>query len=103
MALVDDKERRLLGAVEAELNRQPRQQLVFVRRGALHGPGEWIHNGADIDASKVVWARHLGAEANGKLIDYYKGGRKVWLLEPDAIPLRLRAYSTTSALLENAK
>ncbi|MBV8829445.1 MAG: hypothetical protein JO108_09500 [Acidobacteriaceae bacterium] len=100
---VDDPERRLHGVVEAELNRQPGQQLVFVRRDAWHGPGEWIHNGADIDASKVAWARDLGPETDRKLIDYYAGGRKLWLLEPDAIPLRLRTYSVTSGPSENAR
>jgi hypothetical protein len=100
---IDDPERRLHGAIEAELNREPGQQLVFVRRDAWHGPGEWIHNGADIDASKVVWARDLGSETDRKLIDYYAGGREVWVLEPDAIPLRLRPYSVSSGPLENAR
>jgi hypothetical protein len=100
---VNDPERQLHGAVEGELNRLPGQQLVFVRRGAWHGTGEWIHNGADIDASKVVWARDLGADADGRLIDYYRGGRKAWLLEPDAIPPRLGAYERNSGLLEKAQ
>jgi hypothetical protein len=87
---VDDPERQMHRAVNAELNRQPGKQLVFVRRGVWHGPGEWIHNSADIDASRIVWVRDLGQENDRKLIDYY-GGRTVWLLEPDTIPPRLRA------------
>ncbi len=48
---------------------------------------EWVYNGADIDASRVVWARDLGAE-NKKLLRYYPD-RTAWLLEPDSRPPRL--------------
>ncbi len=78
-------------AVDEELERQPGMQLVFVRRDAWHNSGEWVYNSADIDASKIVWAHDLGEQNNRKLLDYYPG-RKAWLLEPDAIPPRLRPY-----------
>jgi len=86
-------------ALMQELNREPGKQLVFVRRGPWHTSGEWIHNSADIDASKVVWARDLGEEDDQKLLEYYRG-RKAWLLEPDAIPPRLRRYGSGSGPFE---
>ncbi len=67
-------------------------QLVFVRYSAAHRFEEWIGNEADIDGSKVVWARDLGPDENQKLIRYFPH-RKLWLLEPDIRPPRLSVYS----------
>ncbi|MBV9762177.1 MAG: hypothetical protein JO340_16565 [Acidobacteriaceae bacterium] len=78
-------------AVLVDLNRQPGPQLVFVRRLPWRDSSEWIQNRADIDSARIVWARDLGSESNKKLRDYYPG-RAAWLLEPDAIPPRLRPY-----------
>ncbi len=52
---------------------------------------EWVYNTADIDGSKVVWARDMGAAQNAELINYFKG-RHVWLLEPDEDPPRISPY-----------
>ena len=60
---------------------------MFVRYTDAHEFDEWVYNGADIGAARVIWARDLGAE-NAKLIGYYPG-RTVWLLEPDVSPPRL--------------
>jgi hypothetical protein len=46
---------------------------------------------ADIDGSRLVWARDLGAEENEKLKAYYPD-RTVLLLDPDFRPPRLRPY-----------
>ncbi len=79
-------------AVNRELAGAPGRQLVFVRYSPQHMfQEEWVWNDADIDASRVVWARDLGADENRKLIDYYPG-RTAWLLEPDARPLRLQRF-----------
>ncbi|MGA2207626.1 MAG: hypothetical protein ABSG10_12935 [Terracidiphilus sp.] len=78
--------------LEAWLEGQPGQQLVIVRYGRDHNLlDEWVYNGADIDGSKVVWAREMDAADNLELIHYYKG-RKVWLVEPDEIPARITPY-----------
>jgi hypothetical protein len=52
---------------------------------------EWVYNRADIDGSKVVWAREMDAADNLELTQYYRG-RRVWLVEPDAIPARISPY-----------
>jgi hypothetical protein len=51
---------------------------------------EWVFNMADIDGSKVLWARDMGAQ-NSELIQYFKA-RKAWLVEPDYHPVRLTPY-----------
>jgi hypothetical protein len=78
-------------AINNELARSPGQQLVFVHYSPQHRFHEWIHNDADIDAARVVWALDLGEEEDEKLIRYYPA-RRVWLVEPDAQPARLRPY-----------
>jgi hypothetical protein len=79
-----------------ELAHQPGKQLVFVRYWPGHiFQDEWVYNGADIDGSKVVWARDLAAGEDRKLIQSYPG-RTVWLLEPDARPPKLRVYDSAN-------
>jgi hypothetical protein len=78
-------------AIQRQLESAPGQQLVFVRYWPQHQFQEWVHNAADIDRSRVVWARDLGADENQKLLRYYPQ-RTAWLLEPDAHPPRLTPY-----------
>ena len=85
----DDPEGRI--AIHRELARASGKQLVFVRYWPKHMFQEWVHNDADIDAARIVWARDLGAAEDEKLRRYYPD-RKVWLLEPDAKPPRLMPY-----------
>jgi hypothetical protein len=73
--------------IRRRLLEAPGKHLVFVRYGPLHTFKEWVHNPADIDAARIVWARDLGQE-NGKLRRYYPD-RDVWVVEPDAQPPRL--------------
>ncbi len=79
-------------AIRGQLEAAPGRQLVFVRYGPQHRFQEWVHNAADIDGARVVWARDLGADEDQKLLRYYPD-RTAWLLEPDAHPLRLRPYA----------
>ena len=84
-------ERRIF--VRDALERIPGKLLVFVRYSPRHRfQDEWVYNRADIDGSRIVWARDLGPEENRKLTDYYHG-RTVLLLEPDVRPPRLSPYS----------
>jgi hypothetical protein len=79
-------------ATEHKLELIPGNQLVLVRYAAGHDPlDEWVYNDADIDGSKVVWAREMDAVDNRKLIAYYRN-RRAWLVEPDANPVRISPY-----------
>src|SRR6185437_15093123 len=76
----------------SELNRLPGKQLVIVRYRPTHNPDvEWVYNAADIDRSKIVWARELDPASNAELLRYFHN-RRAWLLEPDATLPRLRPY-----------
>jgi hypothetical protein len=80
-------------AILGSLARQSGQHLIITRYPQSHDPAtEWVYNAADIDGSKVVWARDRGEAQNLELIRYFKD-RKVWLLEPDLTPPKLSAYS----------
>jgi hypothetical protein len=69
--------------VLAELNRLPGRHLVLVRYQPDHNVlAEWVHNGADIDRSKVIWSRDMGAAENEELLRYFND-RRVWLLVVD--------------------
>jgi len=70
-------------AIVRELDALPGQNVVLVRYlPDFDLDREWVSNGADIDGSKIVWARDMGAEKNQELLDYYRG-RKFWIIEAD--------------------
>jgi hypothetical protein len=76
----------------SQLERMPGDQLAIVRYRPDHDfiLDEWVYNGADIDGSKVIWARDMGVQ-NGELVHYF-ANRRVWLVEPDYDPPRLTPY-----------
>jgi hypothetical protein len=78
-------------AINRRLAEAPGRHLVFVRYFASHRYDEWIHNAADIDSARIIWALELSPDENAKLEGYYPN-RTVWLLEPDALPPRLIPY-----------
>jgi len=78
--------------IEAQLENLPGPQLAIVRYLPGHGLlNEWVYNHADIDGSKVIWAREGDATSNRELLHYYRN-RKAWLVEPDTTPVRVTPY-----------
>ena len=75
--------------VQAELDRNIGPQLAIVRYAPGHAPFEdWVYNAADIDKSKVVWAREMEDRNSFSLLSYFRN-RTVWLVEPDSRPPRI--------------
>jgi len=63
------------------LNDTPGQHLVLVRYLPKHNVhDEWVYNAAEIDRSKIVWARVVPDLDVQPLLNYY-AGRRVWLLD----------------------
>jgi hypothetical protein len=91
-------------AIEEQLAKQPGEQLVLVHYGptALAAVKthriyqELVYNHADIDGSKIVWARSLGAEKDAELIRHYPN-RDVWMVEEDG-GVTLSRYSFGSRI-----
>jgi hypothetical protein len=78
--------------IAEKLQKSPERQLVIVRYGPNHSAQtEWVHNGADIEGEKVIWARDQTESGNRELIQHFRD-RQVWLLEPDQNPPRLSLY-----------
>jgi hypothetical protein len=66
-----------------DLESTPGKHVILVRYGPDHSVHEeWVFNAADIDASKVIWARDLPGEVNDQLLRYYPD-RTIWLALPD--------------------
>jgi hypothetical protein len=77
------------GAIERQLLQIPGKHLVIVHYKPDHEPfAQWIYNDADIDGSKIIWARDVGPGEDAKLIQKFQN-RNVWLLDADAKPPRM--------------
>jgi hypothetical protein len=81
--------------IVSDLSRQPGSDLVLVRYTPDHTlSNEWVYNGADIDGSKVIFARDMGPGKNEELLRSLSD-RRAWLVEPDLKPVKLTPYSET--------
>lgn len=82
--------------VEAQLAVQPGPHVVFVHYSENHDfHKSWIYNAADVDQSKVVWARDLGEARNQEVLRYFSN-RSAWLAEVDEPNTPLILYSEST-------
>ena len=80
-------------AVMKQLEATAGKHLIVVRYSDDHNiHDEWVYNGADIDGSKVIWARELTQDQNEKLFAYFKD-RQIWLVEPDVDNTEIKPYT----------
>jgi hypothetical protein len=78
-------------AILRQLEHTPGEHLVMVHYDLDHDlDREWVYNPADLNNSKVLWARDLGRESNRELIDYYSK-RRIWCVDPDSSSTELQA------------
>jgi hypothetical protein len=75
----------------SELENLPGPQLAIVAYAPHHMMNDWVYNAADIDKSKVIWARQMDPASDRELLNYYKG-RRAWLVEPDCNPPRISPF-----------
>ena len=81
-------------ATISQLQGLPGLHLVFVKNRTSQNEFDWVYNAADIDASKIVWARDQGPAKNQELINYFSS-RKIWMLDPNSTPPTLLPYSSS--------
>ncbi len=80
--------------VQMELEGKAGKQLAIVRYAPAHRSiDEWVYNAADIDGSKVIWAREMQPAEDLELIHHYKD-RNIWLIQPDKEPAEISPYAT---------
>lgn len=83
--------------VQEQLSAIPGSHLVVVKYQGLHSiHDEWVYNAADIDGSRIVWARDLGPAQNAKLFAYFKD-RTIWLIKPGEPNAQLTRYPAESS------
>jgi len=88
--------------IQRQLQATPGKHLVIVRYSALHYPGhEWVYNDADIDKSKIVWAREIPYLDMTPLLDYFQG-RQVWVVQADQFPQEVKPYPDLQPSLTHA-
>jgi hypothetical protein len=75
--------------ITRDLERTPGTHLVFVKtKTSDFNLLQWIYNAADIDGSRIVWARDLGPARDAELANYFHG-RQVWVVDPNVEPATL--------------
>jgi hypothetical protein len=75
--------------MQERLAATPGRHLVIVHYAPGHSPHqEWVHNEADIDGAKVVWAHAMGEEPDRELKEYF-ADRRLWDLYADREPPQL--------------
>jgi MFS family permease len=84
-------------AITARLGALPGKYLVIVRYSQQqhNANEEWVYNGANVDESKIVWARYIPEISMQPLLDYFHD-RSVWVVDADDSPPRLTPYSSAS-------
>jgi hypothetical protein len=87
--------------IATQLRSMPGEQLVIVRYSLDHNSlHEWVYNAADIDHSKIVWAREIPGLDPNPLLEYFRG-RNVWLVEADASWVQLQPYESAPKARQN--
>jgi hypothetical protein len=80
--------------IAQQLRALPGKHLVLVVYAPTHNVHhEWIYNEADIDNSRIVWARVIPGRDLMPLLSYFKD-RQVWIVHADSSPQQLERACT---------
>ena len=83
--------------IESQLRSSDGLHLVLVEYAPSHSPHqEWCYNSADIDRSKIVWARDLGPVKNQAVLHYFSK-RTLHRLAIDFGPVKLETVDRLDA------
>ena len=84
---------RIRDAMVRSFSKQPGRDLIVVRYADVPFARsfDWVHNSANPEEAEVIWVRDLGRRRNLELAESYPE-RRLWLLEADREPIRLRPY-----------
>ncbi|HLG95449.1 MAG TPA: hypothetical protein VKX49_03955 [Bryobacteraceae bacterium] len=78
--------------ITAKLDQIGGRHLVLVRpKTDPDNVLQWIYNDADIDNSRIVWARDMGPRENAELLRYFHD-RTSWVLDPNVTPPRIERW-----------
>jgi hypothetical protein len=78
--------------IEEQLTKAGGRHLVFVHYSPNHNfHVEWVFNSANIDRQKIVWARELDPVSDSRMAGYFRD-RSVWVVDADAMPVRLSQW-----------
>ena len=88
--------------IQSDLLARGGKHLVIVGYPARDVPSqEWVYNQADIDNSKVVWARDMGYLGNLDLLEHYPD-RQVWYVDRGDVTASLVPYDRVSTPFKQA-
>ncbi len=89
--------------IQRQLEQLPGRHLVIVHYQTDHEPfAEWVYNDADIDKSKVAWARQIDHDRDAKLVDYFHD-RHIWILDADENPPKLTELPSSASAIAEGK
>ena len=78
--------------IETDLEKLPGKHLAIVQFGPKRNSlDQWVYNSADIDNSKVIWAREMDVANDLDLMHHYKD-RTAWLVRMDLVPASIVPY-----------
>jgi hypothetical protein len=84
-------------SIQSELAARGGKHLVIVGYPFHDIPWrEWVYNEADLDNSKIVWARDMGYLGNLDLLEHYPD-RQVWYVNRGDVAASLVPYDRVSA------
>ena len=87
--------------IVAQLEATPGGHLVLVHYQPDHSfYEEWVYNAADINNSKIVWAREIPGIDPKPLLEYFKE-RLVWELDADANPVQIHPYRRPVSMVDS--